>query len=726
MSEEVNKIDQFTGPMFLNLFYSIYFPAYIFALLIGLFFGNTIIGTLTGKSGDLFDPDPSISQQYVINLYMTLSIVFPIILAIATDYRMKSMRINYAPSVGKRGYLGTWFYIMMGLGFFFFVQIVLSTLFVAWRGPTVIFRTQNLVTSPDFFLKFIYTTISPDENAKIERFLIFGGLFCTYVGIEFLLRGLLTNYSRVAKLGFGSAVLISGLIQAVAFSNVLQVFPHWDSYLYVVIVNFFWGLTAAILWWRTKNFWAPVIYSIMSNLLLPSSVFRRVLFDIINLTIDEFSFLPIPGNIVTQIQTAFEFLRIALIVLTIPSIFLGFQEVFVIIRTLYKDFRRQSKGIFIVGASFIVIDLIFSLFVSGQNPLGLFVGFFLAMIVLRIVLPIVYRFLDHPTPISLQALASGGFMDDPKNLNEVFPLNVTEDIRIIEGKGWKMNPRIAGISSGLLYIYLLFVTATYRQLERLGLEEIIRFTIFLVSMPAIGFGLGTYFWTRAIERGYFFSKPWRRWLDLILLILTSVLISLWTVSSSQVNFHWAYIPLFFPYALTIWPSKIRDPGTEYAFGLGQYGRRRTFMWVESNENNRFSAAFEELTEHPHEKVVSGVYLLAAKLGLKAESDYVDMLKDKDLPRGKLVGAILGLGLIGSFKSEGILLDLLANPDLEVRKACYWALGRIGTREALGRMVSILESNPNPALVPLAEEAILKIDPNYPLAGVRDNLSISLG
>ena len=70
-----------------------------------------------------------------------------------------------------------------------------------------------------------------------------------------------------------------------------------------------------------------------------------------------------------------------------------------------------------------------------------------------------------------------------------------------------------------------------------------------------------------------------------------------------------------------------------------------------------------------------------------------------------------------------MLKLLDDRDNDVKAAVFWALGKVGSTAVLARMAQILEENPMKSLLPIGEKAILRIDPSYPLAGLRDSIVI---
>ncbi len=718
-------IDQAIGPKFLNLFYGVYFPAYIGSLAIGLLFGNQMVGALTGKYGNLF-LEPTDQIQFYVNTYLSMSILIPILIIVSSEYELKKMGIGLSPPLRKKNVKATLFYVIMALGTYFLLEFILSTTIIATRGQDVIFKSQSITTSPDFYQANIYNIISPDDKADREKILLFLSFIGTYIGIEYLLRGLIANFARVSKLGMGTAILVGAIIQATAFSNFFLLFYDWDVYVFVFLRMFIWGLVSGIIWWRTRNFWGSSLFSVVMNLLSSNSVFQRVALDILSIIQDNIQFIQFGSDFVSQVKTLFLFLRVSLILLALPSVLLGYRETIPVLKTIIRDFKFQKKGLIIVIFAFFVIDIVFSVFMSNSvNPLLLVVGFIVSIIVLRFVLPFVYMLLPSPTQETMFIMA-GKFTEDVKNLNEFYPIDVQEDIEMLESnEPWYFNGiRLASIF-GFLYLYLLFITAAYRQLDRLSFSDQIKYVIFMVLIPLLVFMMVSFYWARSMKLGYFFSKSWRKWLNFFFFFLLFMNIYIWTTSASTITFHWSFFPFFLPLLLTIWPTTVEKAENEFSYGLGQYGRSATFRWVEKFDSTDFEKVYEGLFDHPHEKVVSGVILLASKIELLNEDKLLEMSKEEDISRGKLIGILLGLGLVGTSDSRWLLLEALKNPDIEVKKAAYWALGKKGKPEDLSWMVNVLESNPNPELVKIAETAILAIDPNYPLAGVRDNLSIAI-
>jgi hypothetical protein len=395
----------------------------------------------------------------------------------------------------------------------------------------------------------------------------------------------------------------------------------------------------------------------------------------------------------------------------------SYEEVGRILKSLWRDLKGQWFGYLVVIFAFFLIDLVFSYF-STTQIFGPFIGFFIALIVIGFVLNFFFKVLPDPDVDEIAL----------KTKQELFegelPLDTKSDIQFIEREDriYEHPNRMAAITSGF-FIYFLFISAAYRQLNPLQGLDIAKFVIFLIILPTALIGFTGYFYSRSIREGYFFSEKWRNSLYLYLGILFLINIYIWTQASATVLFQWRNVPFFVPFVLLLWPKPVDKVERDFAVGLAGAGRYATIKWAMGHPE-QFTEVFDEIHDLPSDNIQSGAYIVNSMLGGVEEWDHIELLRSADLERGQKIGAILGLGILKSSSAEGLLLDMLDTDDNEVKLAAFWSLGKVGSTRALTKMAKVLEENPKKMLVDIAERAILNIDPNYPLAGIRDSILVS--
>ncbi len=302
-----------------------------------------------------------------------------------------------------------------------------------------------------------------------------------------------------------------------------------------------------------------------------------------------------------------------------------------------------------------------------------------------------------------------------------FPVDVVLDIAYIERETrWYDNSILGGILGGIVFLYLLFISAVYREYTILSLYESALFTTFLIILPAILLSISSFLLFRAHTRGFFFAENWRKTLLSILSIIYFVSLYLWALSSSIANFSWRNIPFFVAYLILLSPKPLRAPLKDFTIGFQGTGRYATFRYID-NDPSEFILEYENLDNLESEAVIIGTKIMGSKLNLVDEQSEILSLNSPGISRGTKIASILALGIKGTKSSESILLKYLEDEDDDVKLVSYWALGKVGSSTVLGRMAQILEGNPKRSIVSIAEKAILSIDPNYPLAGNRANV-----
>lgn len=705
-----HEFNAFYASNFLSNFYRIYFPVIILNIIAQVFIGVALLFGLL---------DPDLSPTGFISLIAS-GIITGIGIIALSDYEMKRKNLLYSSREVSKNLLSTFSYMLplLGLyfGFTFFSRFVLTQIF----GPGALIPSASDVYQLDS--EIIRAARFWQFLTETERSLTLVAFVVIYVGMEVFLRGYIGNEAKAFGLGSAAIVLIPAILQAFAFSNATFLFTNTVYYLNSLTEAFILGSLLGILMWRTGRFTPVVIMALLARLLDSRTDFQSTALFMLPEAFGEYN----PTDaIVTTADTIGLYLiyfQIALVVISPFILIVGYEEVWRVIRNIYSVLRRHWFGYLVLAIAFFVIDLVFSVITSffggGGNIGGIILAFVIALLILRFVLGLLFQILPQPLEqptIHVESDMFGGEL----------PLNVEADITYLErSRRWYEYPRRVGVFGALFFVYFLFISATYRQILVLEGLDIVRFVFFLVILPTILIGITSYLYSRAHTEGYFFAENWRTTLFWILGIIFLINILIWTSASSTTNFQWRNVPLFVAFALVIWPKTSRNPVRDFAVGFAKSGRYATFRWIENNQES-FQEQFEELIQIPSENVKVGSFIAAGQYELIEEWNLIETIRSSSEDRGALIGSILALGYLGTSTSETVLLDFLRHDDTDVVMASYWTLGRIGSKRSLNRMAKILEENPKRSLVKVGERAILNIDPNFPLAGIRDSIVVDI-
>jgi len=715
MSE--GKFTQYQGNMFISHYYKIYFPAFILAMVISIFFGDLFISSIVGiPTASVLSNNPQSQGQILIHTFLSIGILSPIFVILLADMEIRKLDLSYIHEKTKMNIRMSIIMLVIGLGFFFLFSTLIKYLFALQFGNYFVISSLNNPGSPDYNVVFAADIVRVTKTPQIYSYLIITAFVLTYLSVEFVLRGLIANDAKAFRLGIAGGVVLPAIMQGVVFTYGILIFQSPAQYLISFLIFFFLGFFAGLIYWKTGRFTFTAIYSILAFLLQPGSSFQLNFLSGLPKFLGKY-------NPYDKIQTTSEligvymgYVNVSLIIIAPILALMAYSDVWKTLKEIATGVKQYYVGIGIVAVSFILIDLIFSFFTSSQNPLGAIVGFIIALVVVGLVLNYVIKVLPAPTsPLDISRQL------DLLSPNERYPVDVRADIQYLDSeKPWWYNSTLVGVLISLAYIYLLFVAGALRQMELLDFEEKVRYVIFFGILPSILFGFGSFFTIRAIEKGYFFQKPWRRRLIQSMQFLFVVNLYIWARSAAITTFSWSVVPLFVGFAITIWPPEIENSIRDLSLGFTR-NRLATFRWVKFSPGS-FSDYAPILKNSQIEQVAIGAYISSALLGRADEWELIEELRGTSEEQ-RLIGIALSLGIIKGKSAEGALADLLKSESLEVKKAAFWALGKVGSPRVLPYMISVLESSPSESLVEIAEASILRIDPDFPLAGLRDNLTL---
>ncbi|MDH5647445.1 MAG: hypothetical protein OEZ01_15655, partial [Candidatus Heimdallarchaeota archaeon] len=698
-----HMITSFHASNFLSSFYRIYVPVLILSLIVQFI---TLLFYIFVWNYQLISP---YFKFHIIiqGVFTGLGII------VLSDHEMRQRNLTYSPrgktTSVKRGIL----YSFPLIGLYFGFKWLIKILIVRIGGLKLLFPSEGnyfRIEQPliDTSRDWLFLT-------KNEKALVFIGFILVFIGIEMLLRGLIANDARSYNLGGAGIVFIPAVVQAFAFNSGSLIFSDPVYYFYSLFDDFLVGVVIGIVYWRTRNFNVSIIVSFLIRILDNSLDFHTT---VMNSLPESFGLYdPLDSTLTTADQIANSVIYIQIILaLTAPFLIIVFyEESWAVITELYSGLRKQWFGLLILGVAFLLIDIIFS-FVWGLSQFMAFLLFILALFVIGIVISILFKVLPTPQQPILRNVLDRNYIDE-------YPIDIKSDIKWIEHEeSWIEKPRIVSFVAGFSFLYLLFIAGFYRQFKLLFAFDLFKYVVFLILLPTIIISVFSYFLSNSYHRGYFFFDNYRRSMYILLGVILGLNFYLWTQSTTTVNFNWRYVPLAVPVVILIWPKPLRKPLREFSYGLAKDGRYSTFRWVKNKKSETFTTEFNELINHRSETVKLGAWIIANQLKLFSEEDLLSKL-DRSLSKGDKTGIILGLGMNGSKLSERKVLDMLKDDDLDVKICCYWSLGNIGSSKSLNRMVRIMEENPYKDLITMAEKSILKIDPSYPLAGIRQSVTV---
>jgi len=704
------KFNQFHASYFLSSFFRIYFPVVIISLILQFGLTFALLPPQFGGLGllDFESISPSLMLAAIGSSFITALGV--IVLA---DYGMKKNNLKYSNKVGKISFSRSLAYILplsgLYFGAVFFSRFILEQII----GPFGLTPEQANPVEIDYGVirgaKFWDLLTETEKNLVLLTFLM------SYIALEILLRGLMAAQARGFKLGAAGVIFMPAVLQATAFSIGVSIFSQPLYYLLDLFDSLLLGIVLGVIMWRTGNFISVIFTGLFIRFMDNRIEFQSVVLKLLPRNFGEYNPLDSVVSVADNLGLFFTYLQISIVIIS-PFIFIvGYQEVFKITKAIYSGLKDQWFGLFIFGFAFFLIDLVF-FFVLER--LGGVLGFIVAILVIGFVIRYLFKVLPEPSEIPS--------LHNPADLFEgELPLNLSKDLKYLESAdNKKYNPKVVGILGAFFFVYFLFLSATYRQTEGLTTMEVVTFVAFLVILPTIIIGSATFLLYRAHQHGYFFSQSWRSNIFIIGIILFIVNILIWTDRSSTVNFSWRVIPLALFFILFLKNNPLESPTRDLALGLARDGRYATMRWI-SRHPDIFESEYENLVDLPSDNIKVGAHLIGAKLRIIDPDTLVADLREGDMEdRADIIGKILGLGILEFSEAEGLLLDQITTNDIDIRVAAYWSLGKLASHRALRRMAKILEENPAKELIPIAESAILSIDPNYPLAGIRDSIKIN--
>ena len=697
------SFNRFYASHFLSIFYKIFFPVVIVSSIFQFIFQLLLIPSNFGGFG-IFDYTV-ISPSLMIT-FTAGSLITAIGIIVLSDYEMKKYSLHYNSITNKmsngKSALFSLPIIGIYMGLIFLTQFILTRIY----GPGILISNQSVSFDLDYGVnraaKFW------DLSTSNEQIMVLFTYFIVYIALEIFLRGHIARQAEGYNLGPSAIIFIPAIIQATAFTSGTALFSgEFIYYFYKVSDALLLGIVLGVILYRTGNFFITIISALIIRIFDSRSEFQSVILKMLPESFGEYNPLDTVISISDNIGQFINYSQIFLIVISPFIIIIGYQEVIKIISKIKTDFKKQWFGYLVLASAFIIIDIVFS-FMTGLDLFSALIGFFIALLVIRFVLNYFFQVLPNPTsPPILNSQSSA--------IDGALPFNINEDIKFINNNNnskWFNNSRNNSVLGILIFIYFLFLSATYRQINDLTALELLTFLIYLIILPSLIIGVSLYYITKAQQKGFFFQEKWRENLFFTSYILIFITIISWTNRTSTLNFSWRLIPIALFTLLFIWEKPTEDLIKEVTFGLVSKSRYATMRWLQYNIK-AFKSIINDLLLTQNDNLTVGIYIAMAHNDL-IDPEIIHKKLNENSKISEIIGIILAIGICNINELEKQVLNFIDHENLDIQIAAYSTLGKIGSAYSLPKMVKSLEENPKIALLKYARNAIQSIDPNYPI------------
>ena len=531
-SRTKQSFNRFYASHFLSIFYKIFFPVIIVSSIFQFIFQLLLIPSNFGGIGIL---DYTVISPSLMITFTVGSLITAIGIVVLSDHEMKKYSLYYNSVTNKmsNGKSTIFSLPIIGLymGLIFLIQFILTRLY----GPGILISNQSVSFDLDYGVnraaKFW------DLSTSNEQTMVLFTYFLVYIALEIFLRGHIARQAEGYNLGPSAIIFIPAIIQATAFTSGTALFSgDFIYYFYKVLDALLLGIVLGIILYRTGNFFITIISALIIRIFDSRSEFQSVILKMLPESFGEYNPLDSVTSTSDNISQFINYSQIFLIVVSPFIIIIGYQEVIKIISKIKIDFKKQWFGYLVLASAFIIIDIVFS-FMTGLDLFSALIGFFIALLVIRFVLSYFFQVLPNPTsPPILNSQSS--------DIEGALPFNINEDIKFTNNNPkWFNNPRNNSVLGILIFIYFLFLSATYRQINDLTTLEIMTFLIYLIILPSLIIGLSLYYITKAQQKGFFFQEKWRENLFYTSYLLIFITIISWTNRTSTLNFSWRLLPI---------------------------------------------------------------------------------------------------------------------------------------------------------------------------------------
>ena len=264
------------------------------------------------------------------------------------------------------------------------------------------------------------------------------------------------------------------------------------------------------------------------------------------------------------------------------------------------------------------------------------------------------------------------------------------------------------IYANFFFAIFAFITFSHRQISNWWEP------FYLILLPVIALSFCGWAYARyQSRRDYFLSSldTWIRRLVPIILIIYAILFTKWMI---YVEFHLRIIilALFF---VRLWLPYYEDVKIGAAIKLLNTPRHfsvlKKLVDIERSEPDTLTSYYSSNLSM-YEK--SGLVLVIGALQLETQKEWVYKIMVNSQEESIQQAAIVTLGKIGERAHMNEITSFLRSTSMDLRTASAWALGQLNERDSLKDLSSALEVEPDRKCQNTMIDAILKIDPTYPV------------
>ncbi|MCG3218078.1 MAG: HEAT repeat domain-containing protein [Candidatus Heimdallarchaeota archaeon] len=526
-------------------------------------------------------------------------------------------------------------------------------------------------------------------------------LILQVVSNEYIYRGLLAGEMRRRGTGAFTFLWVPAIVYAVTATETANLLEGYVSYyLFNLIRNLVQGLILTYLFWKVKHL--PVNIAVAVFLHLFRGDVRDIFIEVLPLYFGKYDPEDSIQTWSDRIILIIDYLGLTLAVMGIFILVLGYKDVGEYLGVIRREGRKQAKPTLIVAAVFFGIQLIFGI-LGMLGPSGfmlLILGWIFAAY--------------YVNSLISRTLKSDAAMGQLSASNREYLLQVPD---LLAQNSIKFLKKLAKPPRGkyfwiffanFFFVIFSFITYSPRQISNWWEP------LYLILLPVIALSFCGWAYARYLSRrDYFLSSldTWIRRLIPVVLIFYAILFTNWMI---YVEFHLRIIILTLPF-VRLWVPYYEEVEIEAAVKLlntpRHYSILNKLVDIEKTEPDILSSFFSRnLTSYE----TSGFVLLVGALDLKKHKELVHEIMVNTQEGVVQQAAIITMGIIGERTHMDEITSFLRSPSLDLRAASAWALGLLNERDSLKDLSSALEVEPDRKCQNTMIDAILKIDPTYPV------------
>ncbi|MHA1911727.1 MAG: HEAT repeat domain-containing protein [Candidatus Kariarchaeaceae archaeon] len=526
-------------------------------------------------------------------------------------------------------------------------------------------------------------------------------LILQVVSNEYIYRGLLAGEMRRRGAGAFAFLWVPAIVYAITATETANLLDGFISYyLFNLVRNLVQGLILTYLFWKVRHLPVNIIVAVVLHLFRGD--IRDIFIEVLPLYFGKYDPEDSIQTWSDKIILTIDYLGLTLAVMGIFVLVLGYKDVGEYFSVIKREGRKQAKPTLIVAAVFFGIQLIFGI-LGMLGPSGfmlLILGWIFAAY--------------YVNSLISKTLKSDAAMGQLSASNREFLLQVPD---LLARNSIKFLKDVAKPPRGKYFwiffanfFFAIFSFITYSSRQITSWWE----PFYLILLPVIALSFCGWAYSRyLIRRDYFLSSldTWIRRLVPIILIFYAILFTNWMI---YVEFHLRIIILTLPF-VRLWVPYYDKVEVEAAIKLlntpRHYSTLKKLVDIERTEPDILASCFSgnlSIYETP------GLLLLVGALKLDKHKEWVYKIMVNSEEGIVQQAAIVTLGIIGERTNMDKITSFLRSPSLDLRIASAWALGQLNERDSLRDLSSALEVEPDKKCQNTMIDAILKIDPTYPV------------